>query len=114
MMPPEDSEFMVPVDLIPPDKAKDFWYWQFDEDRRPISQAAVYLLTDKSGSMTQGMLTLAYKIAYLVILFLTPALREAQDHHPRTYVGRSVPSVSQLAGNGRRQADRWYQPYRRL
>jgi uncharacterized sporulation protein YeaH/YhbH (DUF444 family) len=70
MMPPEDSELLVPVDMIPPDKARDFWYWQFDEERRPISQAAVYLLTDISGSMTQEMRTLAYKIAYLVIRFL--------------------------------------------
>jgi len=70
LAPPEDSEFLIDVEKIPFAR-RDNQFWTYDTIKQPIFEAAVYLLTDKSGSMTKEMLENAYLFDYLTIYFLS-------------------------------------------
>jgi hypothetical protein len=64
------SGFLLPVDKLPLSRL-DQRYWQLAEVREPVSQALVYILVDRSGSVTQQMLELMYLFGFLLIRFLT-------------------------------------------
>jgi uncharacterized sporulation protein YeaH/YhbH (DUF444 family) len=66
----ESSGLLLPADKVPLARS-DKRYWQLTEVREPVSQAVVYLLTDRSGSVNQRMLENAYLFNYLMIRFLT-------------------------------------------
>jgi uncharacterized sporulation protein YeaH/YhbH (DUF444 family) len=64
------SGLLVPADKLPLAR-RDFRFWQYDSVRQPITKCTVYILVDRSGSMTEEALKLIFLYDYLLVRFLT-------------------------------------------
>jgi uncharacterized sporulation protein YeaH/YhbH (DUF444 family) len=68
LAPDEDSDYLVPTELFL--TRRDNRFWTYDETRQPIIEATAYLLTDKSGSMTERMFDFIYRFDWCAVTFL--------------------------------------------
>jgi uncharacterized sporulation protein YeaH/YhbH (DUF444 family) len=68
LAPAEDSDYLVPTEMFL--TRRDNRFWTYDETRQPIIEATAYLLTDKSGSITQHMFDMIYLFDWCAVTFL--------------------------------------------
>jgi uncharacterized sporulation protein YeaH/YhbH (DUF444 family) len=101
-VPDPESNLLVPVDKLALAK-RDFRYWQCEEIRQPITKATVYLLIDRSGSVTKEMLDLSFLFNSLLVRFLMKQYK----HLRLVFLGHTDGAPKEYATWDEMITDRW-------